>query len=187
MFHKKKDLRIQNTKEFVYEALKNLLSKHKYQDISISMIIKKSGVGRTTFYRHFYTKDDIILTKLKQQTLDLIEQLNRAFDLTIYYKDLNQKIKFFFEYWNQNPGIIELIIFLNKTQLLYNTWSKLLLDMFSMIDMGLESDVSAQYVAHFATGGLTSLLIQWFKNDRKESVDFISKHFYIPQEIKRTD
>lgn len=180
MFRKKEDLRIHNTKEFVYEALNLLLKKYDYHHISISMIIKKSGVGRTTFYRHFYTKDDILLTKLKDQTLELLELLNNNYDLTLYDKNVSGKIKFFFQFWNKNPDIIQLIINLDKTQLLYFTWTSLLIDMFSIMDMGLSSKISKPYTAHFAIGGLTSLLIQWFKNDRKDSIDFISKHFNIP-------
>ncbi|QVK19504.1 TetR/AcrR family transcriptional regulator [Mycoplasmatota bacterium] len=180
MFRNKEDLRIHNTKEFVYEALNLLLKKYNYHHISISMIIKKSGVGRTTFYRHFYSKDDILKTKLKSQTLDLLELLNKTYDLTLYNKDISGKINFFFQYWDRNPEIIQLIIDLDKTQLLYSTWTSLLIDMFSIIDMGLSSNISKPYTAHFAIGGLTSLLIQWFKNNRKDSIYFIAKHFNIP-------
>lgn len=182
LFQKSRDLRIKKTKEYVYEALKALLKKFTYNDISISMIIKKSGIGRTTFYRHFYTKDDIIKTKLKQQTLELVDLLNTTYDLSTYDKDIYYKVKLFFQYWNDHPGIIELIIFLKKTDILYTMWSKLLLEMFTIYDMGLKQDVSKLYIAQFATGGLTSLLIQWFKNKRKESVEYIAKHFYIPNE-----
>ncbi len=180
MFQKNGDIRILNTKEFVFEAFKALLKKFNYHDITISMIIKKAGIGRTTFYRYFYTKDDILLSKLKNQTLELIDLLNQTFDLSAYNKDIYKKIRFFFQYWNDHPEIIEIILFLNKTQLLYSTWSSLLINMFSVIDMGLDNDVSPRYIAHFATGGLTSLLIGWFNNSRLESVDYISKHFYIP-------
>ncbi len=180
MFHKKRDLRINKTKEYVYEALRLLLNKFSYNEISISMIIKKSGIGRSTFYRHFYTKDDILYTKLRSQTIELVDLLNKTYDLGCYDKDIYNKVKLFFQYWYDHPGIIDTIIFLNKTQLLYTTWSALLFDMFSIYDMGLKKDVSKNYIAYFATGGLTSLLIAWFKNKRKDSVEYIAKHFYIP-------
>ncbi len=186
MFQNKVDLRIHHTKEYVYEALCLLLKKFKYQKITISMIIKKSGVGRTTFYRHFYTKDDILLDKLKGHTFALIERLNNTCDLSSYDKDIDKKVKLFFQYWDEHPEIINLIISLHKTQLLYSTWTSVLIDMFSVIDMGLSLNISKLYTAHFASGGLTSLLIEWFKNNRKDSVDFISKHFYIPNIHKLT-
>lgn len=180
MFQNKVDLRINNSKQFVYEALVRLLKNYNYAKITISMIIKKSGVGRTTFYRHFYSKDDIIIYKLKSQTLDLLESLNLTYDLSIYNKDINKKIEFFFNYWNEHPDIINLIILLDKTQMLYTIWPSLLIEMFTALKIDAPTNSSKLYLAHFALGGLTSLLIQWFKNNRKESVDFISKHFYIP-------
>lgn len=180
MFHNKEDVRIHNTKEFVYEALVELLKKNDYADITISMIIKKSGIGRTTFYRHFYSKDDILLAKLNTQTLKLVELLTNTYDLSVYDKDIFGKIKLFFKYWDRHPDVINIIIMLDKTQLLYSTWPELLIELFSVIDIAISSHSSKLYTAHFALGGLTSLLIQWFKNNRKESVDFISQHFYVP-------
>lgn len=137
------------------------------------MIIKKSGVGRATFYRHFYTKDDILITKLNIKTMELVEMLVNNYDITVYDKDIEK-------YWDEFPEIINIIIYLNKTQLIYSAWLSLLMDLFDTIDMGLSSKTSKLYTAHFAIGGLTSLLIQWFNNNRKESIDFLSKHFYIP-------
>lgn len=176
----KKDIRINRTKEFVFEALKLLLKKLDYHDITISMIIKKAGIGRATFYRYYYTKDDIINEKLNSLTQELLEKMKATFDLTVYDKDIQRKVKFFFQFWDEHPDIINLIIHLDKTQILYNTWSNTLLQMFSTIEMGLSSKLSKDYIAHFATGGLTSILIAWFKNNRKESVDFIASHFYVP-------
>lgn len=180
MFQIKEDIRIHNTKQFVYEAFAKLIKKFDYNQITISMIIKKSGIGRTTFYRHFYTKDDIIINKLKSETLEMVKLLYNSFDLTIYNKDISDKIKLFFHFWDRNPEIIDVIIMLDKTQILYTVWPSLLIQMFSVLNIAIESNASKQYTSYFALGGLTSLLIQWFKNDRRESAAYISKHFYIP-------
>ena len=46
--------------EYITDALL-LLMKHKnFNDITIGEITKKAGVNRSTYYRHFSTKESII-------------------------------------------------------------------------------------------------------------------------------
>jgi len=38
-----------------------------YDKITITDIVKKAGVGRASFYRHYYTKEDVISDSFKDQ------------------------------------------------------------------------------------------------------------------------
>lgn len=49
------------TKHYIVTALFKLMHTTEYSAISISDITSKAGVGRATFYRHFKTKEDVIL------------------------------------------------------------------------------------------------------------------------------
>lgn len=49
------------TKEYITEALFQLMNTMPYEKISIKELTEKAGVGRVTFYRHFESKDDIII------------------------------------------------------------------------------------------------------------------------------
>ena len=59
------DARINKTKDKIILAFKNLILKMNYKDIVIEDIIKESGIVRSTFYRHFKTKSDVLLAVLK--------------------------------------------------------------------------------------------------------------------------
>ena len=48
----------QKAKDYITEALLQLMEKNDYQDISITDITKKAGVNRVTFYRNFNNKDE---------------------------------------------------------------------------------------------------------------------------------
>ena len=52
--------RVEKTKEALFRALSTLLKKKKYSEISIQEIIDAADVGRSTFYSHFCTKDELL-------------------------------------------------------------------------------------------------------------------------------
>jgi len=56
----KQDRRIQRTKAAIYESFSSLLMEKKYNAITIQEIIDRANIGRSTFYSHFETKDELL-------------------------------------------------------------------------------------------------------------------------------
>lgn len=54
------DRRIRKTKEAIFRAFDELLSKKKASSITVGEIIEKADIGRATFYAHFETKDQLL-------------------------------------------------------------------------------------------------------------------------------
>lgn len=54
------DLRVIKTKRALSESLFNLLSEKLFSAITVNMICDKALVHRTTFYKHFYDKYDLL-------------------------------------------------------------------------------------------------------------------------------
>ena len=54
------DKRETKTRKSLYEAFKECLKTKDYNSISISDLLSKSGVSRSTFYSHFKSKDDVL-------------------------------------------------------------------------------------------------------------------------------
>lgn len=48
------------TRHYIITALFKLMKDYDYNEISVTDIAKKAGVGRATFYRYFKRKEDII-------------------------------------------------------------------------------------------------------------------------------
>ena len=54
------DRRQRKTREAILGAFTDLLSKKKYDKITVGEIIERADVGRATFYAHFETKDFLL-------------------------------------------------------------------------------------------------------------------------------
>ncbi len=58
----KTDRRIQRTRELLQTALIKLISERDYDAITIQDIIDRANVGRTTFYKHYNSKDELFMS-----------------------------------------------------------------------------------------------------------------------------
>ena len=58
----KTDRRVQRTRELLQKALIDLIGERGYDAITIQDIVDRANVGRTTFYLHYNSKDDLFMS-----------------------------------------------------------------------------------------------------------------------------
>lgn len=65
---RKIDPRITRTRRLLLDALTDLIVSEGIDKVNVSKIVQKAEVNRSTFYLHFYDKEDI-LTEMKETIL----------------------------------------------------------------------------------------------------------------------
>jgi AcrR family transcriptional regulator len=58
----KMDRRIQRTRELLQKALIELIDERGYDAITIQDVVDRANIGRTTFYKHYNSKDDLFMS-----------------------------------------------------------------------------------------------------------------------------
>ncbi len=82
-------------KDYIMEALLQLMDRKNYNDITITDITKRAGVNRVSFYRNFNDKDEIINEHLKKCDQQFNEKIkdndNALYQMLMYFSD-NKRI-----------------------------------------------------------------------------------------------
>lgn len=68
------DRRVERTRTLLHQALRSLIIEKGYEAISVEDICKHANIGRSTFYAHFTSKDDLKQHHLKHFRGKLLEQ-----------------------------------------------------------------------------------------------------------------
>ena len=139
------------TRESIQEALYLLMKKNNYEDITITQIIKKSGVSRSAFYRNYKSKEDII----KDILTDLFHQIESEVDSI----EVNWAAGF--HYFYKNKKSLDLI---TKAHLEY-----LILD---KINEQLTYDNhTTSYIQAMNHGIVYNVLLYWIKGGMSDPPD----------------
>jgi AcrR family transcriptional regulator len=76
------DRRVTRSREMLHQALLSLIMEKGYEAITVEEICERANVGRSTFYAHFTSKDDLKRRGLEHLRRELIEQQESASSLT---------------------------------------------------------------------------------------------------------
>jgi AcrR family transcriptional regulator len=74
MTDEKIDRRVQRTRELLKNALMQLIDEKGYDAVTIQDVADRANVGRTTFYSHYQSKDDLLLDHYADFASHLIEE-----------------------------------------------------------------------------------------------------------------
>lgn len=144
-------------KECIADALLILMKKERFEKISISEITRLANVGRVTYYRHFKSKEEILIYKidllLKQWTDD-----NKLSD----FKTQTEVFTSLFEYFITIKEPIDIIIKSGME-------SALLMANYRIFEQKTNLPISEAYKYCYHSMGLSGLLLSWIKRGMKET------------------
>lgn len=176
----KVDMRIIRTVSLLKAALIDLLKTTPYDRISVTDVCDKALVHRTTFYKHFENKEQLLLAALEDQREEIFGNLGT--------KKLFESPKEIYMYIAYN-GFDYLARHRTSVLAIYRNLNND--DAFNAAKKGLERSIRYLFLHNrpfknypvpvnimttFYTGGMINLILWWLNNDGSYSTDEVLKY-----------
>jgi len=169
----KHDRRSQRTRHLVGEAFVQLLKEKGYSAITVSDIIERANIGRSTFYSHYRDKDDLF-----------VAQLDRVIEALSHHTPKQGEIPFFpslglFRHVGEEYELYKAIVWTPGIDLfikhLHTSLSHRIEQSFQ--ESGMKFEVPIPMMANFIAGSFLTLLKWWLENKMVYSPEQMDDYF----------
>ena len=156
----KHDRRSQRTRHLLSAAFVELLKEKGYSAITVSDIIERANIGRSTFYSHFHDKDDLFVNELDRVIELLSERIPNQEDMP-FFPSLG-----LFQHIGEEYELYKALIWTPGIDLLIKHMQ---VSLSHRIEQGLQKsgrtfDVPTPILASFISGSFLTLLKWWLEN-----------------------
>jgi AcrR family transcriptional regulator len=142
-------------KEYIAESLLILMGTKSFEEIKINEITTKAGVNRSTYYRNFQSKNDIVIFYFNKIMYELLEVLDGG-DVSLE----NYLFKIFSHFYNYKRELL-LIYKHGVSNLILESLHK----MFSNDTRSISLTFEERCRKYYHTGGIYNTLLLWFAED----------------------
>lgn len=149
------------SKECFYNALVELMKDKEFDSIQINEICEKAGFNRSTFYRNYSSKMDILMDKFKEEAKIYQEFVNSSLDKSFTYKMTK-----LFELLRSSYDIV---MQFRKAKLDYEMYQ-----VFSSIYPANEG-VNSEYAMTYKIGGVYMVIMKWMEDGMVEKEEEMAK------------
>ncbi|QUG40012.1 TetR/AcrR family transcriptional regulator [Psychrobacillus sp. INOP01] len=180
---KKNDLRIIKTKKAIYQALTHLLKDKLLTDINVTELCREASINRGTFYFHYEEVGDVFKEFFEEVIRDLEESYKEPYKHisalqleTLVFKNLDPKTVRIFHHVKKYEDFYRIILSDNVSTTYYYMFFDAIRSNFIEDSKIGKYDESKKYVYSYMTNAIIGLIIEWHRNDFKESVDDMNIH-----------
>lgn len=149
------------SKECFYNALVELMKEKDFDSIQINEICEKAGFNRSTFYRNYDSKMDILMAKFKEEAKIYQEFVDSSLDKSFIYK-----VTKLFELLRSSYDIV---MQFRKAKLDYEMYQ-----VFSSI-YPTDKSLNIPYEMTYKIGGVYMVIMKWMDDGMKESESEMAK------------
>ncbi|MBE5960231.1 MAG: TetR family transcriptional regulator [Lachnospiraceae bacterium] len=179
------DRRIIKTRKAIIEAFVDLLNNKRYSKITIQDIIDHANVGRSTFYMHFETKDELLKSMCMEIFDHIFEEHSVAEKTHCFTFDAShpdQIITHILYHFKENEKMIRGILFSESGELFiqyfklyFNKQIEKILDAFPNSSQVLPRD----FLINHISGSFIEMVRWWFEQDLSSIPEDLAKYFTI--------
>jgi AcrR family transcriptional regulator len=170
----KNDRRSQRTRQLLSEALVQLIQEKDYGTITVSDIIERANVGRSTFYAHYADKDDLLRDQM-DRVIEFLSQASPDSQDFPYFPSLG----FLQHVGGDHYELYKALVWGTGMDLIIKHLQKSLCQRVEqgLLKSGREFELPVPLLANFVTGSFLNLLKWWLENKRIQSPEQVNEFF----------
>ena len=178
------DRRQQKTRTAIFSAFTSLLAEKSYSKITVQEIIDAANVGRTTFYAHFGTKDDL-LKELCEELFGHI--IGSAMDCTHthgLYSDGSAPESVFchlLQHLQENDKNIIALLSCESSEMFLrffkDSLNELVRSQFINQNRKANTDIPEDFLINHISGSFVEMVLWWIKGHRKQTPEDLDRYF----------
>ena len=174
------DMRAQRSRRWLYEALLQLMKEKPYREIQITEIADRAQVARPTFYLHYHSKDELLLSQVDVVFAEFLNELSNTIAEGNY-----DRLKYsilIFQYWERNADTLRTVMQAD----LHEEFRERLRQYFSLAISQLTNrdgtskpdEQTTEFIIDFESGGAYQLMTRWIARGMPFSAEQMGSLFY---------
>lgn len=180
------DRRQKKTRQAVYDAFTRLLEKKSYSNITVQEIIDEADIGRSTFYTHFETKDELLralCTEIFEHVFSEDLQKEQTHDFSHSGGALDSEITHILYHLQDSRRYIKGILSSESGELFMRFFKEYLERLFEGALSEKTSEIPQEYLLNHMVCDFAETVRWWMRND-SYSPEEVS-HFFLATTLSR--
>lgn len=174
------DRRQQKTRKAIYNALSKLLERKRFESITVQEIIDEANIGRSTFYAHFETKDDL----LKEMCTDIFHHIfndrlpqEADHDYSTGSPNLELKLGHILYHLQEVKSDLKGILGGESGELFMRFLKNYLRELFALYKKDFSADIPEDFLLHHLSGSFAEAVKWWMMEDTKHSPEEVAAYY----------
>ncbi len=163
------------SRKAIFKAFRFLLTKKRYDKITVQEIIDEADVGRSTFYAHFETKD-LLLDALCEDIFYHIFESDPCPWVNKDY-DLQSKLSHILFHISEEQSGFSAVMISDSSDIFMRYFKEHLRKIFEVHLYYFKSDVPKEFLLNFLVGSFSETVIWWVSSGMKTSPEATAEYF----------
>ncbi len=178
------DRRQQKTRAAIFAAFSTLLSEKNYSKITVQEIIDSANIGRTTFYAHFETKDDLLKAVCEELFEHIIYSAMDCAHTHGLYSDMSAPESVFchlLQHLKENDNNILTLLSCESSEIFLryfkNSLNELVQNRIVKQNRKVNMDIPQDFLINHISGSFVEMVMWWIKGNMKQSPEELDEYF----------
>lgn len=174
------DKRQQKTRKAIFQAFTKLLENKRYGNITVQEIIDEANIGRSTFYAHFETKDELLralCSDIFQHIFSDNQTSEGTHDFSGADGGLKEKLTHILHHLHDSRREIQSILICESGELFMARFKEYLCVLFEKYLFEIKSPAPKEFILKYLSGSFSETVKWWLSEKTKYQPCEIVEYF----------